>query len=61
MTSSVLALERVSLVLNRPWILEKSFAFEDLISPITASISSWEVTRTQARPSQILPRSSTIV
>ena len=61
MTSSTLALDSDRRVLNRPWIFEKSLALDAFISPRTASMSSCDVTTTQARPLQIVPRSSVIV
>ena len=60
-TSSELELESDKRVLKRPAILEKSLAFEAVISPSTASISAWEVTTIQARPPQIVPRFSVSV
>ncbi len=61
MTSSTLALESERRVLKRPWILEKSLALAARTSPSTASMSSWEVTTTQARPPQAVPRFSVMV
>ena len=54
-TSSTLALERDSGGKKRPWIFEKSCFFVLLISPKTASMSSWDVTTTQARRGRSSP------
>ena len=57
-TSSTLEEESEILMLNLPWILEKSLLFTFLE---TVSIASWLVTNTQARPPHSTPSLSTIV
>ena len=57
MTSSTEDDERLSRVLNRPWILEKS---SPLIF-VMESIASWLVTMTQTLPPHLEPISSTMV
>ena len=61
MTSSTLALESDMRVVKRAVIREKSFTRVRLISPITVSMSSCEVTIIQARPPQVVPRVSVMV
>ncbi len=56
-TSSTLAEDNDNLVLNLPWILEKSLP----LPKVNTSKSSWDVTITQHLPSHLLPKSSTTV
>ena len=61
MTSSTSALVSFTRVLKRAWILEKSLPCCLVRSPTTLSMSSWEVTMTQARPAHLVLRLSAMV
>ena len=61
MTSSTSWLVSFTLALNRAWILEKSLPCCLVRSPMTLSMSSWEVTKTHDCPLHLVLRDSAIV
>ena len=61
MTSSTSWLVSFTFALNRAWILEKSFPCCLVRSPMTLSMSSWDVTKTHDCPLHFVLRDSAIV